>query len=83
MSLKVGAHVSIAGGVDNAVENQLEVGGNCGQIFTHSPQVWQDPDIGDEEAERFREPQFVPLLHLLERLLGYELPLDQGPMEPE
>ena len=55
MSLKVGAHVSIAGGVDNAVANQVEVGGNCGQIFTHSPQVWQDPDIGDEEAERFRE----------------------------
>ncbi|GAB3702208.1 deoxyribonuclease IV [Halorubrum pallidum] len=55
MSLKVGAHVSIAGGVDNAVANQLEVGGNCGQIFTHSPQVWQDPNIGDEEAERFRE----------------------------
>ncbi len=55
MSLKVGAHVSIAGGVDNAVANQVEVGGNCGQIFTHSPQVWQDPGIGDEEAERFRE----------------------------
>ena len=55
MSLKVGAHVSIAGGVDNAVGNQVEVGGNCGQIFTHSPQVWQDQNIGDEEAERFRE----------------------------
>ena len=55
MSLKVGAHVSIAGGVDNAVENQVAVGGNCGQIFTHSPQVWQDPDIGDAEASRFRE----------------------------
>ncbi|MFD1570818.1 deoxyribonuclease IV [Halorubrum laminariae] len=54
MSLRVGAHVSIAGGVDNAVANQLDVGGNCGQIFTHSPQVWQDPNIGDEEAERFR-----------------------------
>jgi deoxyribonuclease-4 len=55
MSLKVGAHVSIAGGVDNAVERQLDVGGNCGQIFTTSPQVWQHPDIEDEEAERFRE----------------------------
>jgi len=55
MSLRVGAHVSIAGGVDNAVENQVAVGGNCGQIFTHSPQVWQDPNIGDEEAARFRE----------------------------
>jgi deoxyribonuclease-4 len=52
--LKVGAHTSIAGGVHNAVEEQLEYEGNCGQIFTHSPQVWQDPDVGDEEAEQFR-----------------------------
>jgi len=50
----VGAHVSIAGGVDNAVERQLDVGGNCGQIFTTSPQVWQEPSIEDDEAERFR-----------------------------
>ncbi|MEF8779239.1 MAG: deoxyribonuclease IV [Haloferacaceae archaeon] len=55
MTLKVGAHVSVAGGVDNAVGNQLSVGGNCGQIFTHSPQVWQDPNIDDEEAATFRE----------------------------
>ncbi|RRJ33080.1 deoxyribonuclease IV [Halocatena pleomorpha] len=51
---RIGAHVSIAGGVDNAVTNQLDVGGNCGQIFTHSPQVWQDPNIGTEEATRFQ-----------------------------
>jgi deoxyribonuclease-4 len=37
------------------VFRQKLFGGNCGQIFTHSPQVWQDPDIGDEEAEQFRE----------------------------
>ena len=53
--LRVGAHVSIAGGVDNAVERQVDVGGNCGQIFTHSPQVWQDPNIGDDEAAAFRD----------------------------
>jgi len=55
MSFRVGAHASIAGGVDNAVDEQREFGGNCGQIFSHSPQVWQDPDIGDEEATRFRD----------------------------
>jgi deoxyribonuclease-4 len=53
--LRVGAHASIAGGVHNAVAEQLEYGGNCGQIFSHSPQMWQRPNIGDEEAERFRE----------------------------
>ena len=53
--MKLGAHVSIAGGVDNAVERQLDVGGNCGQIFTHSPQVWKNDPIGDDVAGSFRE----------------------------
>jgi deoxyribonuclease-4 len=53
--MRVGAHVSIAGGVDNAVDRQRDVGGNCGQIFTHSPQVWQDPNVGDDEAAAFRD----------------------------
>ncbi|PSP92493.1 endonuclease IV [Halobacteriales archaeon QS_4_62_28] len=53
--MRVGAHTSIAGGAYNAVEEQVDYGGNCGQIFSHSPQVWQDPDIEDDEADRFRE----------------------------
>ena len=53
--MHVGAHVSVAGGVDNAVERELDVGGNCGQIFTTSPQVWQEPNIDDEEAAGFSE----------------------------
>ncbi|MDS0277628.1 deoxyribonuclease IV [Halomicroarcula sp. S1AR25-4] len=52
--VRVGAHTSIAGGAYNAVDEQVEYGGNCGQIFSHSPQVWQDPNIEDEEAEQFR-----------------------------
>ncbi|MFB6250136.1 MAG: deoxyribonuclease IV [Halobellus sp.] len=53
--MRVGAHESIAGGVANAVDRQLDDGGNCGQIFTHSPQVWQNPDIDDDDAAAFRE----------------------------
>ncbi|MBV0903594.1 deoxyribonuclease IV [Haloarcula salina] len=53
--VRVGAHTSIAGGVYNAVEEQVEYSGNCGQIFSHSPQVWQDPNIDDDEAEQFRD----------------------------
>ena len=52
---RIGAHVSIAGGIDNAVSRQRDVGGNCGQVFTHSPQVWKQPPIESERAERFRE----------------------------
>jgi len=53
--LRVGAHTSIAGGVDNAVEEQLDYGGNCGQIFSHSPQVWQEPNIDADNAAQFRD----------------------------
>jgi len=53
--VRVGAHTSIAGGAYNAVDEQVEYGGNCGQIFSHSPQVWQDPNIEDDEAAKFRE----------------------------
>ena len=53
--MRVGAHESIAGGVANAVDRQLDDGGNCGQIFTHSPQVWQDPNIDTDDAAAFRE----------------------------
>jgi len=53
--MRIGAHVSISGGVQNAVDRELDVGGNCGQIFTHSPQVWSHNEITDEEADTFVE----------------------------
>jgi len=53
--LRIGAHVSIAGGIDNAVGRQLDIGGNCGQVFTHSPQVWDHGSIEDDAAEQFRD----------------------------
>ena len=52
---RIGAHVSVAGGIDNAVSRQRDVGGNCGQVFTHSPQVWKHSPVDPEVAERFRE----------------------------
>ena len=68
MSMQVGAHVSISGSrvssdeetppyddIRNAVSRQLAFGGNCGQIFTTSPQVWAEPEISDEAAAGFRE----------------------------
>jgi deoxyribonuclease-4 len=53
--LRIGAHTSIAGGVQHAVEEQLEYDGNCGQIFSHSPQVWADPSVDDADAAAFRD----------------------------
>ena len=51
--MRIGAHVSIASGVHKAVDRELDVGGNCGQIFSHSPQVWRDPDIDPDDAAAF------------------------------
>ncbi|OVE86393.1 deoxyribonuclease IV [Natronolimnobius baerhuensis] len=66
--MQVGAHVSISGSrvssddetppyddVRNAVHRQLAFGGNCGQIFTTSPQVWAQPEISDEAADGFQD----------------------------
>ena len=51
---RIGAHVSIAGGFPNAVDRELELGGNCGQIFVGSPRGWATNEVDEEEAEAFR-----------------------------
>ncbi|MFB6203868.1 MAG: deoxyribonuclease IV [Candidatus Nanohaloarchaea archaeon] len=55
MTFRVGAHVSISGGVEKAVERQEEIGGNCGQIFAGSPRTWSVSDYSEEDGEKFRE----------------------------
>jgi deoxyribonuclease-4 len=55
MSFKVGAHVSVAGGAEKAIERQEEVGGNCGQIFAGSPRTWSVKEYEDSEASEFRD----------------------------
>jgi len=59
--IRIGAHTSIAksagpyDGPANAVHRQLDHGGNCGQIFSHSPQVWQSPELSEDAVAQFRE----------------------------
>lgn len=53
--LKVGAHVSISGGIEKAIERQKDIGGNCGQIFAGSPRTWKVSSYNDEESQGFRE----------------------------
>ncbi len=38
--MKIGAHVSISGGIDKAVDRALAIGAETIQIFASSPQVW-------------------------------------------
>lgn len=41
--MKLGGHLSIAGGFDKALERVLAIGGNCLQIFSSSPRGWALP----------------------------------------
>lgn len=55
MSIRIGAHVSVAGGAEKAIERQKEVGGNCGQIFAGSPRTWSVKEYSEEDASEFRD----------------------------
>jgi len=51
--LRLGAHVSIAGGFSNAVDREVDLGGNCGQIFVGSPRGWATNTVDEDEADAF------------------------------
>ena len=51
--MKIGAHVSISGGIPNAILNATKIGANTIQIFLSAPQNWNSPKITDQEAEQF------------------------------
>jgi len=54
MNIRIGAHVSISGGVEKAVDRQEEIGGNCGQIFAGSPRTWSVSEYEKEDGENFQ-----------------------------
>lgn len=54
---KLGAHMSIAGGVDKAITRGREVGCETIQIFTKSSNQWRAKPLSEEEVERFRKNQ--------------------------
>lgn len=51
----LGAHMSIAGGVELAPERGKNVGCEIIQIFTKNSNQWNDPKISDEAAAKFKE----------------------------
>lgn len=55
MTFRIGAHVSISGGVEKAVERQEEIGGNCGQIFAGSPRTWNVSEYSKDDGESFQD----------------------------
>ena len=53
--MRVGCHVSIAGGIVNAPKNAADLGCDVFQIFTRSPQGGTAPKIDTEVVKRFKE----------------------------
>ena len=51
--VQVGVHVSIAGGISNAVDRAAERGCDVFQIFSRNPRGWRIKDLSPEDAESF------------------------------
>lgn len=60
----IGAHVSAAGGVENAVGRAVAIGANAFALFTKNQRQWQAPELTEETIKAFRtacaEHQFLP-----------------------
>lgn len=54
MSLLLGAHVSIAGGLPKAFDRAGDLGCDSAQIFVKNASQWKGRALGDEEVEAFR-----------------------------
>jgi deoxyribonuclease-4 len=54
MHRKIGAHKSISGGYDKALERVFDIGGNCLQIFSSSPRGWKKAELSDSEINKFK-----------------------------
>ncbi|UCF10541.1 MAG: deoxyribonuclease IV [Candidatus Bipolaricaulota bacterium] len=50
-----GCHLSIAGGIERAIDEAERLGISALQIFTHSPSVWAMAPLSEETATSFRE----------------------------
>jgi deoxyribonuclease-4 len=53
--LKLGAHMSIAGGVSNALDAAADVQSNAVQVFMKSNRQWAGPQVKEEDVSRWNE----------------------------
>lgn len=49
----VGAHVSAAGGIENAPHNAKRIGANCFALFTRNPRSWNSAPLTEENITHF------------------------------
>lgn len=53
--LFIGAHVSAAGGVPNAVQNAIHIGANAFALFLKSQRKWANPPLDETHSINFHE----------------------------
>jgi len=84
--MKIGAHVSSAGGISKAVERGAEIGAEAIQLFGSSPQGWAFKPIPGQEIEAFRQgmteanigPVFLHAIYLINMGTQKEEILEKG-----
>ncbi|MGH9954413.1 MAG: deoxyribonuclease IV [Nitrososphaeraceae archaeon] len=54
MDVRVGFHVSIAGGISNSVENAKKLGCTAFQIFSRNPRGWAAKPLPQDEVDSFK-----------------------------
>ena len=65
-SARFGAHLSVAGGLENAISSAVTTGCDCLQIFVKNQRQWRANKLSDEQVSRFRAAsKGVPVAPLL------------------
>lgn len=57
--LLLGAHMSIAGGVSQALDRASSIGSNAVQVFTKNNRQWSGPPIDHEDVQRWKDEMSV------------------------
>jgi len=76
--MRIGAHVSTAGGLDKAIDRAVELGAETIQCFCSSPRGWAFKPIPEEQATAFRQkaeaagvwPTFLHAIYLINLCTG-------------
>jgi deoxyribonuclease-4 len=55
MGVRVGFHVSIAGGISNSVDNAKKIGCTAFQIFSRNPRGWAAKPLAPDDIKLFQE----------------------------
>ena len=84
--MKIGAHVSTAGGISKAVDRGADIGCETIQIFGSSPQSWAFKPVPDAEIDAFRAkseetgmaPAFLHAIYLINMGTPNQVNLEKG-----